>query len=261
MGAVLGPFLVGPAGEAARRLGHDELSGPARGELAAVPRGRADCCSLRLRPEPRELAIRSGRGQGHGWCGRLGCAAPLAEILRSPRRGWRSWRSCSGHAVMVMLMVITSVHMNDHHHPLVQHRARDLLARLRHVRVLGVLRPARRRLGTPARHRDRAVALAVACLLGAALAERAAARGRAVPARPRLELLLRGGLGTARRPVAAVGARDHPGLQRLPDRRWPPRGRSRAAWCSTRSATRSWRWLAAAVSLVPLVLLRPRAKS
>jgi MFS family permease len=114
VGAVLGPFLVGPAGGAARRLGLDELSGPYAAStllfLAVV-----GLLLLRLRPEPRELAERLAASRVET---ATGDRRPLLEILRSPDARLAIAALVFAHAVMVMLMVITSVHMKDHHHEL-----------------------------------------------------------------------------------------------------------------------------------------------
>jgi MFS family permease len=117
VGAVFGPFLVGPAGETARRFGLDELSGPAAASsilfLAVVL-----LLWLRLRPEPRELASHMAAARAADPAAGSQARRPLAEILRQPEARLAVVALVCGQAVMVMLMVITSVHMKDHHHPL-----------------------------------------------------------------------------------------------------------------------------------------------
>src|SRR6185503_9140912 len=80
VGAVFGPFLVGPAGEVARRFGLDELSGPAAASsllfLAVVL-----LLWLRLRPEPRELARLLAAAKAAEEPAGSDVRRPLAEIL------------------------------------------------------------------------------------------------------------------------------------------------------------------------------------
>lgn len=116
-GAVLGPFLVGPAGVVARRLGLDELSGPYATSsllfLAVVV-----LLLLRLRPEPRELALRLATARPDAPADGAGEKRPLAEILLLRDARLAIGALVCAQAVMVMLMVITSVHMQEHHHEL-----------------------------------------------------------------------------------------------------------------------------------------------
>ncbi len=116
-GAVLGPFLVGPSGVTARRLGMDELSGPyaASALLFLVV---VLLLLARLRPEPRELALSLAAARPEASPVGASDKRPLAEILRQPDARLAVCALVCGHAVMVMLMVITSVHMKEHHHPL-----------------------------------------------------------------------------------------------------------------------------------------------
>lgn len=117
VGAVLGPFLSGPAGGAARRLGHDELAGPYAASallfLAVVI-----LLALRLRPEPRELARLLGAASPLQAAADPQQRRPLAEILRVRDVRFAIVSLVSAQAVMTMLMVITSVHMKQHHHEL-----------------------------------------------------------------------------------------------------------------------------------------------
>lgn len=113
VGAVFGPFLVGPAGSVARRFGLDELSGPAAAS-SLLFLGVVLLLWLRLRPEPRELAAAKAADASSSSDARRS----LREILGLPEARLAVTALVCGHAVMVMLMVITSVHMKDHHHPL-----------------------------------------------------------------------------------------------------------------------------------------------
>jgi len=114
VGAVLGPLLVSPAGVTARRLGLDELSGP-YATSALLFLCVAGLLFAWLRPEPRGLARALASLEP--------AAAPLArrglrEIL-APRDARLAVAALVlGQAVMVMVMVITSVHMKHNHHGL-----------------------------------------------------------------------------------------------------------------------------------------------
>ncbi len=117
VGAVFGPFLVGPASKAARRLGLDELSGPYAASsllfLAVVL-----LLLLRLRPEPRELAQRLGAARRAEAPSEPDEKRTLLTILRQRDARLAVVSLVSAQAVMTMLMVITSVHMKEHHHAL-----------------------------------------------------------------------------------------------------------------------------------------------
>jgi len=114
VGAVFGPLAVGPAGTMAGRAGIEPLAGPYAVSamlflLVAVVLG------LFLRPDPRELGRRVESAAS--------TAVPvapraLAGIFRDPLAALAVATMVCGQLVMVMLMVITSVHMAHHHHPL-----------------------------------------------------------------------------------------------------------------------------------------------
>jgi MFS family permease len=117
VGAVLGPLVVGPAGSTAQRLGLDELSGPyATSTLLFLV--VVALLLLRLRPEPRELALHLPALHGGGPAAAGEPRRPLREILRQREARLAVVSLVTGQAVMTMLMVITSVHMKHHDHPL-----------------------------------------------------------------------------------------------------------------------------------------------
>lgn len=116
VGAVLGPFLVGPAGATARRFGLDELSGP-YATSALLFLAVVILVLSRLRPEPRELAQQLTAAH-RATTADTTDKRPLLEILRSSDARLAIATLVFGQAVMVMLMVITSVHMKDHQHAL-----------------------------------------------------------------------------------------------------------------------------------------------
>lgn len=117
VGAVFGPLLIGPMGRLARGLGVDELAGPyaASAVLFLVA---ALLIRARLRPDPREIGREMGRLYATAPGAAADAARPLVLILR--QRGTRVAMATLvlAQLVMVMLMVITSLHMKDHHHPL-----------------------------------------------------------------------------------------------------------------------------------------------
>lgn len=116
VGALVGPSLVGPAGRLAVRLGQDELAGPYAGS-AVLFLLVGLVLSSGLRPEPREVALAVAALHPHPEGG-SGTSRPLPEVLRDPGVMVAIVTMVSAQVVMVMLMVITSVHMVNHHHPL-----------------------------------------------------------------------------------------------------------------------------------------------
>jgi MFS family permease len=114
VGAVFGPVTVAPAGTAAARAGLDPLAGPyaVSAVLFAVV---VVVLGVFLRPDPRELGRRVESAASTG-----APVAPraLARILRDPRAALAVATMVCSQLVMGMLMVITSVHMAHHHHPL-----------------------------------------------------------------------------------------------------------------------------------------------
>jgi MFS family permease len=116
-GAVLGPFLVGPSSGLARRLGVDELSGPYAASAVAFVLV-VSVLFVWLRPEPRELALEMESLQSRTPEPLAGVRRPLVEILALPDARAAVAALVIGQAVMVALMVITSVHMKHHEHAL-----------------------------------------------------------------------------------------------------------------------------------------------
>jgi MFS family permease len=117
VGAVLGALLAGPAGALVRRRGLDELAGPylASALLLVLASG---ILLLWLRPEPRGLAIAVAAQHAAPGDGEGGVARPLGEIARQPGARAAVVTLVLAHAIMVMLMVITGVHMKGHAHAL-----------------------------------------------------------------------------------------------------------------------------------------------
>ena len=116
VGALFGPALVGPAGRWAVSQGVDELAGPYVGS-AMLLLAACGVILFGLRPEPREVArMVAARHPVPGAV--TGPTRPSREVLRDPGVAVAIVTMVSAQVVMVMLMVITSLHMKDHHHPL-----------------------------------------------------------------------------------------------------------------------------------------------
>ena len=115
VGAILGPLLVGPSAGLAARLGLTDLSGPyaASATLFALA---AVLIAVRLRPEPRELAREVAAL--HAPSGEEPAARSHAALLRDPQVVSAVLSLIAAQAVMVMVMVITSLHMTHHDHAL-----------------------------------------------------------------------------------------------------------------------------------------------
>jgi MFS family permease len=114
VGAVVGPVAVGPAGTMAERAGFEALSGPyaVSAVLFVVV---TVLLGVFLTPDPGAL----GRRLESVVTDRA--PAPpraLSGIFRDPLAILAVGTMVCGQLVMVMLMVITSVHMAHHHHPL-----------------------------------------------------------------------------------------------------------------------------------------------
>lgn len=119
VGGVLGPFLVAPAGSLANRFGVDELSGPYAASVALFAAVIA-CLLAGLRPEPAEVARQVAAA--HAAAGALSDEGhpprPLKEILAGHGTRLAIAALVLGQAVMIGVMVITAVHMKEHHHRL-----------------------------------------------------------------------------------------------------------------------------------------------
>ncbi len=112
-GAVLGPNLVGWAGEVSGSLGLPALAGAYLLPIVFVG-GAALLSFVSLRPDPYELADRSELDeQGAG-----SAAISLMTILRRPHVPAVVIALLAGQAVMVLIMTMTPLHMADHGHDL-----------------------------------------------------------------------------------------------------------------------------------------------
>lgn len=112
-GAVLGPNLVGWAGEISEGLGLPALAGAYLLPIVFVG-GAAVLSFVSLRPDPYDLADRSELElQAGGTAG-----SSLGAILQRPHVPAVIIALLAGQAVMVLIMTMTPLHMADHGHDL-----------------------------------------------------------------------------------------------------------------------------------------------
>lgn len=114
-GAVFGPLLVGPMGKFVNTFGYDELAGAylAAFVLLVVV---SVIVFFGLSPDPRKLGERIA--ELYPSAAPVGQSRPLSEIFRQPAAMIAVTAMILGQMVMVAIMVITSRHMNHHHHGL-----------------------------------------------------------------------------------------------------------------------------------------------
>jgi MFS family permease len=108
LSVTLGPWLAG--------LGASDLMWPYLVSMTLLALTSV-VVAVFLRPDPRDIArgvAQFDRGEGAALAGRS--AAPLPQILRRPGVVVAMASMMAGHAVMVMIMVITSLHMRNHDH-------------------------------------------------------------------------------------------------------------------------------------------------
>jgi predicted MFS family arabinose efflux permease len=124
LGAVIGPFVTGPAGQFFKGFAGDELAGAYAISSVLFLLG-AIVVFAGLKPDPRELgrrvaasfpeaAINAGAGSGAA----LGGVRSAREIFLQPAASVALIAMLVGQLVMVLVMVITSLHMKDHQHAL-----------------------------------------------------------------------------------------------------------------------------------------------
>lgn len=116
-GAIVGPLLVGPVGNLARTLGMDELAGAYIATLVLFVISSV-VVFIGLRPDPRDLGKQVAAAHPDPAMTSAGEARPIFEILRQPAALVAVSAMALGQVVMVAIMVITSLHMSDHHHNL-----------------------------------------------------------------------------------------------------------------------------------------------
>jgi MFS family permease len=116
VGSIVGPALVGPSGLIASGAGWGELTGPYAASLLLYAVAALGVYLL-LHPEPSRLGreVAAAYGREHV---REEPARPVGTILRGRAAFVAVTAMTLGQMVMVMVMVITSLHMRDHHHGL-----------------------------------------------------------------------------------------------------------------------------------------------
>jgi MFS family permease len=121
IGSVVGPFVAGPAGQAFKGLAGDELAGAYAIGLILFAMA-AVVVLLGLRPDPREVGRRVAEEYPEMPSGLAEGLVPRtrtpAEIFREPAAAVALTAMMLGQLVMVLVMVITALHMKDHHHAL-----------------------------------------------------------------------------------------------------------------------------------------------
>jgi MFS family permease len=115
IGTILARVLAVPVGEYAVSIGMDELAGAYITTLALFAVA-ALLVFIGLRPDPRdvgrELAVQRPESTQQS-----GESRPIWQILRQPAAITAVTAMVLGQVVMVAIMVITSLHMEDHQHP------------------------------------------------------------------------------------------------------------------------------------------------
>lgn len=114
-GAIVGPLLVGPMGNYIKTLGMDELAGAYLATLILFVMASV-IVFVGLRPDPRELGKQVAEQYPDSTP--TGEARSIVEIFRQPAALVAVTAMALGQVVMVAIMVITSLHMRDHHHNL-----------------------------------------------------------------------------------------------------------------------------------------------
>ena len=114
VGAIVGPNLVEPAGHIALALGLPQLAGPYLVPVLFV--GIAALLSIGLlRPDPFELADASSKRTAD-----MPDSGPIREILRRPSVMAALVALVIGQFVMTLIMTMTPLHMDNHHHSLAE---------------------------------------------------------------------------------------------------------------------------------------------
>ncbi|HEX9014427.1 MAG TPA: MFS transporter [Chloroflexota bacterium] len=116
VGAIFGPLLVGPTGQAALSAGLPELAGPYSVGLILFAVA-AILIFSGLRPDPRDLG-REVAALHPGTAAHAGPTRPLGQIVRDPGVQVAMVSVIFAQLVMTMVMVITSLHMKGHQHSL-----------------------------------------------------------------------------------------------------------------------------------------------
>jgi len=117
VGAVVGPWLVGPTGAWAARSGFPELAGP-YAAAAAIFGAAFLVIFVLLRPDPRELGREIERLHHPDDPPVEDAPRSLAQIFRQPASLAAASAMVFGQMVMVLMMGITALYMRNHQHAL-----------------------------------------------------------------------------------------------------------------------------------------------
>ena len=117
-GAIVGPLMAGLTGQQAVRFGLSEFAGPYAASAVLFAIGAVIIFAM-LKPDPREI------GKAIAALHPATIAQPeqtrrIRDIFRAPAAFAAMISMVIGQMVMVMLMVITSLHMQDHQHNLTE---------------------------------------------------------------------------------------------------------------------------------------------
>lgn len=115
-GSVAGPLIVGPSGRWAARAGMNELAGPYVAALVILA-AAALVTWIWLRPDPRDVSRKMAAKHPEATPHR-GPARSLFQILAAPAALVSVSAMALGQMVMVLVMVITSLHMQQQGHSL-----------------------------------------------------------------------------------------------------------------------------------------------
>lgn len=116
VGAIVGPLVIAPSGELAQSWALPELAGAFLAAATLLSLGVILDFAF-LRPDPRDVGAEIDRqfpDQGP----KAGTRRPIGRILREPAVIVAVTAMVVGQAVMVMIMVITSLYMSNHDHSL-----------------------------------------------------------------------------------------------------------------------------------------------
>ncbi len=116
VGSVVGPFVLVPAGAWAKSVGVDELSGAFAATIVLLAVAVV-VVLIGLRPDPRDIGRAIARAAADHTA-MPETARSLGTILRESPVIVAIGAMLLGQVVMVMLMVVTSLHMSNHQHPL-----------------------------------------------------------------------------------------------------------------------------------------------
>lgn len=115
IGTILARVLAAPMGDVAIRIGMDELAGAYLATLGLFAIASVLIFAT-MRPDPREVGREVAALYPEATPQGRGDSRPIGEILRQPAAVTAVAAMALGQVVMVAIMVITSLHMDDHHH-------------------------------------------------------------------------------------------------------------------------------------------------